>query len=65
MMDEEKADNESAISTLEEKGMTIVKLTDDERAQWVAVADDMVDWSKNFVGADVYDAYMQAVDSVR
>lgn len=65
MLAKEAEDNSAAIGSLQEAGVTIVELTEEERAEWVAVADSMTDWSKEFVGADVYDAYMEAVNSVR
>ena len=65
MLEDEAAQDIVAYGVLADGGMKIVELTDSERAEWVAVAKDMEDWSRNFVGADVYDAYMAAVDSVR
>lgn len=53
-------DEETVFDTLKENGMTITELSDEDIAAWHESADAMTDYFKEYVGEDIYNAYMEA-----
>jgi TRAP-type C4-dicarboxylate transport system substrate-binding protein len=62
---QELADEEIIYSVLEDNGMTVVQITPEERQQWINVARGMDDWFKEYVGADVFEKYVAAIDAAK
>jgi len=59
------ADDEKAFSALEEKGMTITELTEEEMDAWRQSGAALSDKFREFIGADVYDNYMEIAERVK
>lgn len=56
-----KEDEKTVFQALSDEGMTIVELSDSDIQAWHDLSDSMTDFFKEYVGADVYDAFMDAV----
>ena len=61
----EVEDNKTVYGVIEDNGMTVLEPTDEQRQAWHDVADGLEDWFKEYVGADVYTAYMEAAEQAK
>lgn len=61
----EEASIVDAYTYMEENGIQIYTLTDEERAAWTAYADSLQDEFRDIVGAEIYDEVMAVVDEYR
>ena len=57
------ADEQTVFDVLRDNGMTITELSDEDIDAWHASADAMEDYFEEYVGKDVYDEYMAAVEA--
>lgn len=57
------ADEQTVFDVLRDNGMTITELSDEDIAAWHAAADAMEDYFEEYVGKDIYDEYMAAVEA--
>ena len=55
------ADTETVLDTLAELGMQITELSEEDMQAWHDSADALEDFFKEFVGEDIYAAYMEAL----
>ncbi len=56
-------DEKTVFETLSNSGMTITELSESDIEAWHEAADALVDYYKEYVGADVYDNYVAAVEA--
>lgn len=57
----EKADQEKVFEALAAEGMNTIEPTEEQRQEWIDKARSMDDWFRDYVGAEAYDEYMEAV----
>ncbi len=63
---QEQYDTQTVLDALHtEGGMTITKITDEERAQWRAYARTLDDKFREYIGPEVFDEYMAAVQQAK
>lgn len=60
-----KDEDAKAREMLASLGMNVTELTDSDLAAWKETAVALTDYFKDYVGADVYDAYMAAVEQAK
>lgn len=58
-------DEKTVFETLSENGMTITELSESDIEAWHDAAEALTDYYKEYVGADVYDEYLAAVEASR
>ena len=56
-------DEETVFETLSNSGMTITDLTEADIDAWHDAADALIDYYKEYVGSDVYEEYVAAVEA--
>lgn len=61
----ERQDTANAEVYLEEQGMTIIHLTDEQRQTWIDYARTLDDEFRKFIGAEAWDATMAAINEYR
>jgi TRAP-type C4-dicarboxylate transport system substrate-binding protein len=60
----EKEFTQIALGELEEKGVQVYQLTDEERSEWIDYARSLDEDFRDYVGADVFDQVMEIIESI-